>query len=62
DTIYSEVKQQVQGKKTAVILMHDKKATSEALPRIISYLKEQGYVFKKIYGSTKPVNFWDDER
>jgi peptidoglycan/xylan/chitin deacetylase (PgdA/CDA1 family) len=62
DTIVSEVKRQVQGMKKAVILMHDKKATLEALPRIISYLKDQGYTFEKIYGSTKPVNFWNDER
>lgn len=61
-TILSQVEQQTRGMKRAVILMHDHKTTAEALPQIIDYLKKQGFAFEKIYGSTKPVNFWNDER
>lgn len=41
-----------QGKNSLVILMHDaqaKSVTAEALPQIISYLKEQGYELKNFY-------------
>lgn len=40
------------GRNSVVILMHDAQAkivTAEALPQIISYLKEQGYEFKNFY-------------
>lgn len=40
------------GKNSVIILMHDsqtKKATAEALPQIISWLKENGYEFKNFY-------------
>ncbi len=46
----------VGNKNSAVILMHDaqaKKVTAEALPQIISYLKEQGYEFKNFYSIIK---------
>ena len=41
-----------QNKNSIVILMHDapaKKVTAEALPQIISFLREQGYEFKNFY-------------
>lgn len=41
-----------QDKNSIVVLMHDsetKQATVEALPQIITYLKEQGYEFKNFY-------------
>ena len=43
-------------KSSLVILLHDaqaKKATADALPQIISYLKEQGYEFKNFYDVIK---------
>ena len=43
-------------KNSIVILMHDapaKKVTAEALPQIISYLREQGYEFKSFYDIIK---------
>ena len=43
-------------KNSVVILMHDapvKQVTSEALPQIISYLREQGYEFKSFYDVIK---------
>jgi peptidoglycan/xylan/chitin deacetylase (PgdA/CDA1 family) len=49
DKIKTNVKNQCQDKQTAVILMHDtyyKHFTVEALPEIIKYLKDQGFVFK----------------
>ncbi len=42
----------VGNKNSAVILLHDaqaKKATADALPQIISWLKENGYEFKNFY-------------
>lgn len=46
------IKQTVSNKNSAVILMHDaqaKRVTAEALPQIISWLKENGYEFKNFY-------------
>ena len=43
-------------KNSVVILMHDagdKILTYEALPEIISYLREQGYTFKNFYSIIK---------
>ncbi len=42
----------VTNKSSVVILMHDaqaKKVTAEALPQIISWLRENGYEFKNFY-------------
>ena len=41
-----------QNKNSVIVLMHDaqaKKVTADALPQIISYLREQGYEFKNFY-------------
>jgi peptidoglycan/xylan/chitin deacetylase (PgdA/CDA1 family) len=62
DETISEITRQVTGKKSAVVLMHDKKTTADALPRVIQWLKDNGYGFERIYGSTPPVNFWNDPR
>lgn len=46
------IKQTVGNKNSVIILMHDahnKKATAEALPQIISWLRENGYEFKNFY-------------
>lgn len=46
------IKQTVSNKNSVVILMHDapaKKVTAEALPQIISWLRENGYEFKNFY-------------
>ena len=45
-----------QNKNSIVVLMHDaplKKVTAEALPQIITYLKDQGYEFKSFYDIIK---------
>ena len=50
------LKNTTEGKNSVVILMHDapvKQVTSEALPQIISYLREQGYEFKSFYDFIK---------
>ena len=50
------LKETTQGKNSVVILMHDaqaKKVTAEALPQIISYLKEQGYELVNFYDVMK---------
>jgi len=51
DRIVNVVTEGCAGKKQVVILMHDapvKTTTADALPRIIEYLKEQGYAFKTL--------------
>lgn len=47
-----KIQQTVQNKNSVVILMHDaqaKRVTAEALPQIISWLRENGYEFKNFY-------------
>lgn len=51
ERIVNVVAESCAGKKQVVILMHDapvKTTTADALPRIIEYLKEQGYTFKTL--------------
>ena len=48
----TRLQQTVLDRNSVVVLMHDapaKKVTAEALPQIISYLKQQGYEFKNFY-------------
>ncbi len=50
------IQQTVSGKSSVVILLHDaqaKKATADALPQIIAWLKENGYEFKNFYDIIK---------
>ncbi|MDE5897416.1 MAG: polysaccharide deacetylase [Clostridia bacterium] len=49
DTLYETAVKTSRGKNTVVLLCHDSanhKATAEALPRIISHYREQGYAFR----------------
>ena len=51
EQLYDEVVKSVGNREKALILMHDtygKEATAEALPKVIKYLKSQGYEFKTI--------------
>ena len=51
DELIEEIKESVKGREKAIILMHDtygKEETAKALPKIIAYLKENGYVFRTI--------------
>lgn len=47
---------------TPVVLMHDQPATLKVLPILMKELKAEGYTFKTLDKSIKPVNFWNDER
>ena len=50
------IEETVANKSSVVILMHDaeaKKVTAEALPQIISWLRENGYEFKNFYDIMK---------
>ncbi len=50
------IQETVSNKNSVVILMHDaqaKKATAEALPQIISWLRQNGYEFKNFYDIIK---------
>ncbi len=47
-----KIQETVANKSSVVILLHDaqaKKVTAEALPQLISYLREKGYEFKNFY-------------
>ncbi len=60
DTLVRNVKEQVPGKSRVIILMHDapgKTTTPEALPRIIQYLKQQGYEFGVLTPEVAPILF-----
>lgn len=60
DTLVRNVKEQVPGKSRVIILMHDapgKITTPEALPRIIQYLKQQGYEFGVLTPEVAPILF-----
>jgi len=60
DQLVHNIKSQVPGKSRIIILMHDaaaKVTTVEALPRIIKYLKQQGYAFGVITPKVAPVLF-----
>lgn len=49
DQLYDSTVKTAKGKNSVVLLCHDSanhKATAEALPRIIAYFREQGYLFK----------------
>ncbi|MGO1469608.1 MAG: polysaccharide deacetylase family protein [Tissierella sp.] len=49
--LISRLKETVKGQKEVVVLMHDaygKETTTQALPSIIKYLKNQGYSFKPL--------------
>ena len=46
------LKETMEGDDTIIVLMHDasdKQVTVEALPEVIKYLREQGYIFKNFY-------------
>lgn len=52
ESSFSYFQQTMQGQGSLVVLMHDandKTYTVEALPSVISYLREQGYEFKNFY-------------
>ncbi|GGI12627.1 polysaccharide deacetylase family protein [Gottfriedia solisilvae] len=61
-TVINEVKKQAT-KNNEVILLHEKQATLDALPEIISYLRAKGYAFK-VYNQNEhfSLNFWNDRR
>lgn len=53
DSIFQRVVNQVQNENASIILLHDaggetRQATVEALPRIIKYFRERGYVFTTV--------------
>ena len=60
DGIYRNVMDGCKGKQRAVIIMHDsssKKTTVEALDRIITDLKNDGWEFRPLTNEVKPVIF-----
>jgi len=52
EQLINRVKETMENKKSVVILMHDagnKEKTYSSLPKIIEYLKQEGYQFKTFY-------------
>lgn len=62
DDIVQEVADQTAGQNAPVILLHDRQATLEALPRILQHLQQKKYELRPLQGSMKPHNFWNDRR
>ncbi|MCR8642080.1 polysaccharide deacetylase [Paenibacillus sp. N1-5-1-14] len=60
DEVYKQVQQHVK-QNLEVILFHEKKQTLDALPKIIQYLKQQGYEFE-VYNPNAHImmNFYKD--
>lgn len=60
DQLVKNIESQIPGKDRAIILMHDapgKTTTVEALPRIIQYLKKQGFSFGILGPEVAPILF-----
>ena len=60
DQLVRNIESQVPGRSRIIILMHDtgaKVTTVDALPRIVKYLKQQGYSFGVITPKVAPVLF-----
>jgi peptidoglycan/xylan/chitin deacetylase (PgdA/CDA1 family) len=57
--VIRNVKNQVKKQKTPVILLHERSTTVQALPEILKYLKENGYIPIPINKSQQPINFWN---
>ena len=56
EKLMNELIETSEGKNSIVVLMHDaaeKTATVDALPKVINYLREQGYEFKNFYDIIK---------
>jgi len=62
ERIIQNVKRQVH-RQTEVILMHERRQSVQALPQIITYLKQQGYELE-VYNEENffPLNQWHDKR
>lgn len=58
DEIYTSTIGDIQKQKLPVILFHDRKATAEALPKILEYLKQNNYEPQVLTPDIVPVNFW----
>lgn len=56
ESLVEDLKKTSNGKQKIVVLMHDtaaKQMTADTLPQVISYLREQGYVFRNFYDIMK---------
>ena len=60
-TIVNAIKRQVPGKDTVNILFHDlpaKTTTAQALPQVISFLREQNYTFRPLTYDVDMITHW----
>ncbi len=56
ESLVEDLKKTSNGKQKIVVLMHDtaaKQMTADTLPQVISYLREQGYIFRNFYDIMK---------
>lgn len=54
--LMNNLQKTTEGKNSVIILMHDsqaKRVTVDFLPKVIEYLKQQGYVFENFYNVIK---------
>ncbi len=52
----SNIKKEIKKEETPVILMHDRKSSSDALDEILNFLTSEGYTLKSIDESVTPIN------
>lgn len=64
DTIVDSTKAQInqiqKSQKTPVVLFHDLKTTSQALPTLLEYLNDNDYDIKPITPDLQPMNWWEN--
>jgi peptidoglycan-N-acetylglucosamine deacetylase len=58
EEIYTTTIHGIQKQKLPVVLFHDRQSTTEALPKILEYLKQNNYEPKILTPDVVPVNFW----
>ncbi|MGE8204603.1 polysaccharide deacetylase family protein [Heyndrickxia sp. NPDC080065] len=59
DFTINQIKNMKKAGITPIILLHDKPTTADALPKILKYLKDNGYEMKPLTNDMKPYNFWN---
>lgn len=58
DYTISQIKDLKRNGVTPLILMHDKPTTADALPKILKFLKDNGYELRPLTNEMKPYNFY----
>lgn len=58
-TMLNRIERDLKGTETPIILLHDRKSTTNNLDSILTYLSDKGYIFKCLDEKMDPVNFME---